>query len=458
MVKDLGTRLLLLLNKTSDGLTKVKLKKLQKKVSALAKQAEKIQEELFLNDAVLSYHRLRKMGFTDKQIKTFAKEDAELCQMAKLFIKDNADLVNMFYGYHLNLVPDSPTVRYLRYLETKIRSVDNCGDTYTDGPLRLNCKREEREILDILYDHFGISYKNGAWGYLSSGGSESNRWGIENGIQTLGGGRVYFSAAAHYSVPKAVQLGPTVNKKMFSTIAHTVIPTEKKSERIDVNVLISEVSKNWKANKEPAVILLTWGTTKTGSTDDVAEIVKRLDSLKIPHYIHLDAALYGGVASNQIKSPTIPTFKRFDVDSISVSLHKYFGHHEIKSAVIARKKPFANMIDYIGLQDSTTAGSRGLNPFSARQRIKEILFRKDEKDYTRNIDFFENLLKKNKISYTRDGYSNLFIIKRPSDDICNRFQLSTFVIDGQDLAHIMIFPFHSKKMMKEIVSCIKAEQ
>lgn len=458
MVKDLKKNLLSLLNKTSDGLTEIKLKRIRKKVSALTRQAEKIQEEIFLNDSVLSYHHLKKVGFTDKQIQAFAKEDAELCQEAKNFLQNNADLVETFYGYHLNLMPDSPAVRYLRYLETKIRTIDNCGDDYEEGFFHLNCKKEEREILDILYDHFGTSQKEGAWGYLASGGSESNRWGIENGIQTLGGGRAYFSAAAHYSVPKAVQLGPTVGKKMLPTIAHTVIPTEKNSERIDVDALISEVTKNWKENKEPAVILLTWGTTKTGATDDVAEITKRLNALKIPHYIHLDAALYGGMATNQIKSPTVPTFKRFDVDSISVSLHKYFGHHEIKSALIARQKPLANMVDYIGLKDSTTAGSRGLNPFSARQRIKEMLFRKDEKDYTRNIDFFENMLKENKIFYTRDGYSNLFIIKRPSEKICHRFQLSTFNVNGQNMAHIMIFPFHSKKLMKEIIRCLKAEQ
>ncbi|MBQ0013333.1 MAG: hypothetical protein KBS86_02065 [Proteobacteria bacterium] len=455
MPTDIKKRLLLIASQNAKGCTAAKIKKLNKKISDLQKQADKIQSDLFLNRSALEFCELKKRGFSDAKIKSFATQDAKLCSDAQTFIKDNANLVKRFFGYHLNLIPESAAVKYMRYLETKIRSVDNCGDTYEDGFFHLTCKHQEQKILDLLYEHFGISHADGAWGYLTSGGSESNRWGIENGVQMLNGGRVYFSAGAHYSVPKAVQLGPMANAKQVAVIPHTVIETEKDSEKINVDSLISAVSKNWREKHEPAVILLTWGTTKTGALDDVETVIKRLDELKIPRYIHLDAALYGGLGNGQKNAPEIPTFKKFDIDSISVSMHKYFGSHEIKSAVIARKKPFANSVDYISMTDSTTAGSRGLAPFSTYQRISEIFNRKDANDYNRNIEYFEKMLKANHIWYKRQGFANIFVIKCPSDAVCHKYELSTFCINGKSLAHIMIFPFHKRKFMQEIISDIK---
>lgn len=116
---------------------------------------------------------------------------------------------------------------------------------------------------------------------------------------------------------------------------------------------------------------MTWGTTKTGATDDVAEIIKRLNALNIPHYIHLDAAMYGGIPKNQINAPILPDLKNLDVDSVSVSLHKYIGSHTVNSVVISKNKPECDVVDYIGMTDTTTAGSRSFAPFSTMQRIIE---------------------------------------------------------------------------------------
>lgn len=78
MVRNLKKSLLSLWKRTSANLTDIKLQRIRKKVALLQKQAEKIEEEIFLNDSILNYHHLKKMGFTDNQIKSFADEDAEL--------------------------------------------------------------------------------------------------------------------------------------------------------------------------------------------------------------------------------------------------------------------------------------------------------------------------------------------------------------------------------------------
>jgi hypothetical protein len=48
---------------------------------------------------------------------------------------------------------------------------------------------------------------------------------------------------------------------------------------------------------------LNCGTTALGSVDDIKQVKEKLLELNIPHYIHIDAALYGGIPCNQVNSP-----------------------------------------------------------------------------------------------------------------------------------------------------------
>jgi len=407
---------------------------------------------------LLDYDELRKNGFSGGDVRKFVLEDNNALTQAEFFVAKNTELSERMFGYPANMTEDSAMTKYLRRRETELPLMNNCGDPYDAGNYLMDSKEYEQALLDKLFDHFGLDKSARPWGYITTGGSESNKWGIHNGLRKYPDGRVYYSASAHYSVGKSVKIGFDQSKNDITLIKHSEIPTEKNSEKIDTNILLSQIRENWRRNHEPAIILLTAGTTKTGAVDNIAEVSQRLKIEKIPHYIHVDAALFGGIAHNQKSAPKTIDIGKLGVDSISVSLHKYFGNHDVKSVVVTKEPPNAPKVDYIGQYDSTTAGSRTFNPFSSLQRINETLDRKMPDEYSRNVKFFEKMLNKNHIDYTRAENSNIFVIDQPSAEVYRKYQLSNFEDNGDQKSHIIIFPSHKQSRMVELVNDLVKEK
>lgn len=86
------------------------------------------------------------------------------------------------------------------------------------------------------------------------------------------------------------------------------------------------------------------------------------------------------------------------------------------------------------------------------QRIIDTLERKLPNEYIKNVEYLEKLLTQKQINYLREFNSNTFVIDKPSDSICKKYQLSNFKDNnGNDKAHIIIFPSHKQKIIKELV-------
>ena len=301
---------------------------------------------------------------------------------------------------------------------------------------------------------FGLSEET-SWGYITTGGSESNTWAIRNGFRKFPNGKLYFSESAHYSVLKSVTNG---SQAIFP---YTVIPpTSNRSERIDTHQLFQAVEEAYRKNQTPAILLLTWGTTRFGSIDEVRFISDHLKSMGIPNYIHVDAAFYGGIPANQIDAPVITTLADLGADSISISLHKFFGVPAINSVLLCKDKADGLLIDYLGQRDTTVSGSRSFPIFSATQRVREILERSPIDYYRKNPEYFEARLKEFGYPYLRDGFANIFVIPRPSQALLERFQLASFKSPDQkqDWAHIIVNPFHTQDEMEALLEALAREQ
>lgn len=467
------------------NLAKIKTKSLGLSVeerSGIIKKLKEIEERIKTISNIklqlgrlLDYDDLKKDGVSSELISKYAIEDDEFIQHAEQFTDNHLKLREYMFGYPANMGADTAVMQRLRQLEANLSLINGCGDSYEIGNYSMDAKLDyEQPILNKIYAHLGLKPPEmrinevidtdgntqkvvdfiGPWGYITPGGSESNKWGITNGLRKYPNAVVYYSKAAHYSVPKAVKMNVVNNKETMSLhyVESEAISTSNNSEKINVEELISRVKSNWDSEHKPAVILLTWGTTKTGAIDDVAKISKRLKELNIDFYIHLDAAMYGGIAKNQVDAPVLPNMNELGVDSISMSLHKYFGSNGVNSIVIAKTKPTGEQVDYIGVTDSTTSGSRTFSPFSTLQRVVETLERKQPNDYNKNVLYFDNLLKEHNIAFSREENANTFIIDKPSDKICKKYQLSVFKDDnGKDKAHIIIFPYHKERIMREFV-------
>lgn len=215
--------------------------------------------------------------------------------------------------------------------------------------------------------------------------------------------------------------------------------------------------KDYNETKSPANIILTWGTTRYGSCDNIKKVTDFLMSKNIPYYVHVDAAMFGGIPNNQVDAPIISNIRDLNIDSISTSLHKYVGVPTVKSVLLCTKGgTFGQHVDYIGQTDSTTSGSRDIMPFSTRQQVIDIFEHSKPEDYKTNVDFFENCLRSENINYVRNGKSNTFVVDAPNDDICKKYQLSCFTDKlGKQKAHIIIFPYQDQNVMKQLVQELK---
>ena len=348
------------------------------------------------------------------------------------------------FGFPAYAYPLSLKTQYLLLLHYNSPFSNNCGDIEERGNYSMDTKDVEKRIVELYAQKYGMG--KSFWGYVSSGGSESNSCGIALAFAKYPNGILYYSQAAHYSVEKGVSLHP-----------HVKIPSLGK-DVLDVDALLESVKENFDKTGAPANIVLTHGTTKYGECDDVDRIVAFLKQNSIPYYIHLDAALFGGIQNNQKDAPVALNLKKRGVDSVCVSLHKYVGFPDVKSVFIAASKPRGKKIAYIGQHDTTVSGSRSIPAYALLNHVTEHLAEPREDNYCKNVIFFENLLQDRGVNYYKAPKSNIFVIDSPSPAVCKRFQLSCFdeLENGAKTqkAHVIIFPSHKEKIMAELADAL----
>lgn len=417
------------------------LKEVEDKISEL----ERIKADF---GRIYDYTLLKEKGFSYHELINFMNEDSSYIGEINSYYMKNLRRRDYMFGYPANMEEYSYTTKYLRYLESKMYLMNNCGDPYQRGNYRMDSKKIENEIVDLMANNFGLE-KGCYWGYVTSGGTESNYWGIREGFSRYPKGKLYFSCDTHYSVEKYVNDGEN-NRYPYSKIK------SDKYGRILVDELFNQIKKDQSAGFEGVILVLTWGTTVRGAIDDVLSITTQLKKLNIPYYCHLDAALFGGIPKNQINAPYIKNIKEYGIDSIAVSMHKYMGTARVNGVILALSRENRKVIEYIGQEDSTLLGSRDLLPFSTLQRIKEVLYRKEKTHFHSNVHYLEKLFIENQINYEKFESSNIFVIDKPSDEICKKYQLASFIDDeGVSKAHIIAFPFHKIEIINELVKDLR---
>ncbi len=369
----------------------------------------------------------------------------ETAEEAALFYVDNRNSARYMFGYPAHYNPISPLTQYLLLMHYASPFSNNCGDIEERGNYAMDTKEMEKRIVGLYADKFGMG--ENFWGYITSGGSESNSCGITLAFAKNPHGILYYSASAHYSVEKYAERYPHVE---IPTVGHDVM---------DVATLCQMMDDNYRKLGAAANLVLTHGTTKYGVCDDVDTIVKFLKEKEIPYYIHMDAALFGGIQNNQKNAPVLTDAKARGIDSVCVSLHKYVGFPDVKSVFVAKEKPKGKNVAYIGQNDTTVSGSRSIPAYALYNHIVEHLAVKDLELYERNVLLFEGMLKANNIPFYRAPLSNTFVIDEPSEKLAKKYQLSCFDDTANGMtskkAHIIIFPSHREKEMKELVNDLK---
>lgn len=324
---------------------------------------------------------------------------------------------------------------------------NNVGDPFHDSNFQSNTHEVEREVIDIFADLMRLPREE-AWGYVTSGGTEGNMYGLYMGREAFPDGVAYFSQDTHYSVVKILRL---------LKMRNIMIKSQDNGE-IDYDDLYETVRINRDA---PVIFIANIGTTMKGAVDDVDRMRGIVDDLAITsYYIHADAALSGMI----LPFVDEPQPYGFDAgfDSVAVSGHKMIGSPMPCGVALTRREyvgRVARSIEYVGVLDTTLTGSRNaITPlmlwYALRQRGLDGI-----RDMVREcVDVAKYAVSRfndSGIPAWRNKNSVTVVFPRPSDEVVRKWQLAPY----EDIAHLITMPHVTREKVDMVVDdCLESRK
>ena len=348
---------------------------------------------------------------------------------------------------HLVGYPCNQDFDYSELLPFLTYCANNVGDPFHDSNFLSNTHEMEREVIGLFADMMRLP-RDDAWGYVTSGGTEGNMYGLYIGRETFPDGIVYFSQDTHYSVVKIMRVLKARNI-MIKSLDNGEIDYDDLHETIRIN------------RDAPVIFMANIGTTMKGAVDDVGKVRDILDDLAVSnYYIHADAALSGMI----LPFVDDPQPFGFDAgfDSVAVSGHKMVGSPMPCGVALTRNEyvsRIARSIEYVGVLDTTLTGSRnaitplmlwyafqqkGMDGF--RQIVRECL---DVAEYA--VARFND----SGIPAWRNRNSVTVVFPRPSYEVVRKWQLAPY----EDIAHLITMPHVTRETIDQVVDdCLQDHQ
>lgn len=338
-------------------------------------------------------------------------------------------------GYPCNQDYDfSELFRFLAF------SINNVGDPFHSTNYRLNTMEFEREVL-ADFVRFTKAPEGEWWGYVTSGGTEGNMYGLYVARELFPEGICYFSEDTHYSVAKVLRLQHTRNIMIKS--------------QPDGQMDYDDLRETLRIHRDvPPIIFANIGTTMKGAVDDLARIRAILDDLAIGSaYIHADAALSGMILPF-VEKPQAWNFAD-GADSISISGHKMLGAPIPCGVVLARKAHvdrIARSIEYIGALDTTIAGSRSaFSPLMLWHRLRTLGdegLRTMVRGCLERAEGAVQKLRAHGIDAWRHANSITVVFPKPPKPVMEKW----IIAPRKDIGHIIVMPHVSEAMIDEFVA------
>jgi histidine decarboxylase len=306
--------------------------------------------------------------------------------------------------------------------------LNNIGDPY-ETPYHANHSKEmERDVIDFWAELFRAPADN-YWGYVTSGGSEGTLYALYLARARYPDAVVYYSQAAHYSVPKNADI---------LGMQSVAVPVTERGE-MDYDGLNAALAAR---TDKQAIVVATIGTTMTEAKDSVARIREVAAAAGVSElFIHSDAALAGAYL------PLVSSAYAFDfedgADSVSISGHKFIGCPMPCGIVIVRKddkERIARSGKYTGTHDVTIGGSRNghapLLLWYAQQQWGEDGLRQRALKSQRLAAYLQGALQDTSWQAWRNDDAITVILKSPPKGILYKWQLATY--DGW--SHVVCMP------------------
>ena len=342
-------------------------------------------------------------------------------------------------GYPTNQDFDyTPLLPFLRL------SANNVGDPFHDSNYRVNTHEIEREVIDTFADLMHLERER-AWGYVTSGGTEGNMYGLYMGRELFPDGVVYYSQDTHYSVVKILRL----------LKARSIMIKSQANGEIDYDDLYETIRIN---RDSPVIFMANIGTTMKGAVDDVSRVRAILSDLAVTNrYIHADAALSGMILPF-VEQPQPYGFDE-GFDSVAISGHKMIGSPLPCGVALTRREYVARVarsIEYVGVLDTTLTGSRSaFAPLMIWYAFQEHGLDGYRDIVRRCIDTAEyavNRFLDAGIPAWKNRNSVTVVIHRPSPEIIRRWQMAPY----EDIAHLLTMPHITRETIDAVVDdCVR---
>lgn len=292
--------------------------------------------------------------------------------------------------------------------------INNLGDPFSERKNPHSTHLFEQEVLQYMARLFDAPADFS--GYVTNGGTEGNLYGLYLARTHYPDGMVYFSAHAHYSIIKHLDL---------LQMPYVQIATDEKGE-MDYSDLTQQLTKN---NDKSAIIFATLGTTVLGAIDHIAKIKHVLQSAKIRQsFIHADAA-FSGMVLPFVDAPQPYRFSD-GIDCISVSGHKVIGSPIPCGIVLTHKKWTENITRDVALfkgykVDTTLSGSRnGITPlflWYAIKRYGDVGFQQLIQEGFEKVDYAIQYFKARDIDAWSNKNSMMVVIPQLSEHLLEKW-------------------------------------
>lgn len=311
--------------------------------------------------------------------------------------------------------------------------LNNIGDPFVERKRDLSSRKFEQEALSFFAALYDLSDKE-YWGYVTSGGTEGNMYGLWRGRERYPDGILYYSEESHYSIPKSAHL---------LRMRTVVIPSLQNGE-IDYEALDKKISLY---RVKPVILNLNIGTTMKGAIDNINAVLEIIKKRKITQYhIHCDAALLGMILPFVKDSPQMSLHD--SIDSIAISGHKFIGS-PIPCGVVLTKAKFVrkreHTIEYIQTSDTTITGSRnGHTPLILWYAIKRKgheVFQKEAQTCLENARYLYRRLRSKGYPSILNKYSNIVCFKTPSSGLIKKWRILT----QGEWAHVVVMQHVTKE-------------
>ena len=363
-----------------------------------------------------------------------------------------------YFGYPVNQ-QSALQEFYEWYVSTGMDRVNlnNAGDPMTDKPWNMSTQAFEREVIEFFTPLYGFD-KNDVWGIVTHSGTDGNNHGIYFGANDLFNrtGKqavVYVSDEAHYSNMRLCDLQNLEVKLIKSDPMGRMIPEELEAA-LDTT--------------RPALMVYAMGSTFKGAIDDMKALNKVL--AKHPNmavYRHVDAALFGGYLPFT-KDRKMVSSKDQHFESIAISGHKFFGIDSPSGLFLCTRRVYDNQnnfnVTYLnGNMKMINCSRDAVQPLKFWWLIQKVGYKQWSQQANQMMKctkYLQQELKKIGWPCWRNEYSNTVFFKRPSPEICSKYNLALGYDKsfGGELAHVVVMQHVTKEKIDGFIRELKGEK